>query len=196
MAESFVEAAKQGSNCFQVVVKVSSFRRKENRKQNGPHRRRGNRDLGYLCDKLFDQRYSCHAIPNMAGVTQRQQSSAVVSGQEGRQTTKKWFSSNLEFRSRSSRRLNGERTSCGLTHCRAPVFYMTECGVPIFLSRHPSRDEEQNVNASEFVEDIMTFQITVVEKESVSYEENTGQGLICHRFTSSSPRDIISPIVF
>lgn len=52
------------------------------------------------------------------------------------------------------------------------------------------------MNASEFVEDIMTFQITVVEKESVSYEENTGQGLICHRFTSSSPRDIISPIVF
>lgn len=73
---------------------------------------------------------------------------------------------------------------------------MTECGVPVFLSRHPSRDEEQNVNASEFVEDIMTFQITVVEKESVSYEENTGQGLICHRFTSSSPRDIMSPIVF
>ena len=157
---------------------------------------RVNRDLGYLCDKLFDQRYSCHAIPNMAGVRQRQQSSAVVSRQKGRQTTKKCFSSNLEFRSHSSRRLNGERTSCGLTHCRAPVFYMTECGVPIFLSRHPSRDEEQNVNASEFVEDIITFQITVVEKESVSYEENTGQGLICHRFTSSSPRDIISPIVF
>lgn len=172
------------------------FREKRKQETKWPHRGRGNRDLGYLCDKLFDQRYSCHAIPNMAGVTQRQQSSAVVSRQKGRQTTKKCFSSNLEFRSHSSRRLNGERTSCGLTHCRAAVFYMTECGVPIFLSRHPSRDEEQNVNASEFVEDIMTFQITVVENESVSYEENTGQGLICHRFTSSSPRDIISPIVF
>ena len=48
---------------------------------------------------------------------------------------------------------------------------------------------EQNENASEFVEDIMRLKITVVEKESVSYEENTGQGLICHRFTSSSLGD-------